>query len=106
MAFRYEFRSADGRICCSANDRKLLCDSCKMKAAIARSPETSRNERRSAREWQQHFANLLKQDVHGTPPDGYAIALAHRAIQPKRVANPSDPMDAYRSAFPRRASGR
>jgi hypothetical protein len=30
----YEFRTAQGRVCCKGNDFRLLCDSCKAKAAM------------------------------------------------------------------------
>ena len=30
----YEFRTAQGRVCCKGNDIRLLCDSCKAKAAM------------------------------------------------------------------------
>jgi hypothetical protein len=28
----YQFRTAEGRVCCQGNDIQLLCDSCKAKA--------------------------------------------------------------------------
>jgi hypothetical protein len=33
-AMTYEFRTAQGRVCCKGNDFQLLCDSCKAKAAM------------------------------------------------------------------------
>jgi hypothetical protein len=34
-ALTYEFRTAEGRVCCKGNDVQLLCDSCKAKATTA-----------------------------------------------------------------------
>jgi hypothetical protein len=94
---RYEFRNADGRICCSSDNPNNLCDRCKARAAGQTPPDysgrglprtlTAPNPYRAAMDAAPYVpvpADDPRYQPHGTPPDGHALALLNRQMQRER----------------------
>jgi len=86
MSF-YEFKTTEGRVCCSTDDPQALCKNCR--AAFDASPYYNPPDsyalalKRQADPAAEHMGRFLASVAAGAP-DGYALALAKRADQEKR----------------------
>jgi hypothetical protein len=77
----YEFRTADGRICCQSDDLSCLCDSCKARAATVPATNTTDHDpmaayRRGIKP--RVVTRTAGDDVYRNPSDGYQLALARQ----------------------------
>jgi hypothetical protein len=79
---KYEFRSANGRICCSSDDPQLLCRNCKAKLAAKgthRAAELRTTAAKPCADKDHETAcpfNTKNYDPRGTPPNPYSEALS------------------------------
>lgn len=95
---KYEFRTADGRVCCSTTRPEDLCDACKH--ALAEPSQAALQQRD---DWEY--------DPYGTPPDPYLLALEARKTHGAKAkrAVPSVPVltngvpDPYATALAERS---
>jgi hypothetical protein len=88
---KYEFRRADGRSCCKADNPEHLCDQCK--AELARQLADQSRSLEAAIPPNPYVMDDVylpepsddpSYSPYGTPPDGYAIALAALAAKEGR----------------------
>ncbi len=90
---RYQFRSADGAICCDSDNPNYLCDKCKaqlrrsstggVRTASQPPPDPYAQATLRAAERAEALSPSSDPDYQprGTPPDIYAITLAIRQLQ-------------------------
>jgi hypothetical protein len=76
---QYEFRTTDGRVCCSGDDVSVLCDTCKERAARQHATGTT-DEHDPLASYRpgmkpRTVTRSSSEDVYRNPPDGYKLAL-------------------------------
>lgn len=97
---RLEFRTADGKVCCSTNNPNHLCASCEARLRIDGTPPSQPRANASAAlamriatDWKGYFADKLDPTV---VPDSYAPALAAR----RAAESTAQPME-YKPGWPK-----
>jgi len=87
---KYEFKTAQGRVCCSNNDVRLLCPSCKAKAGVTAPSLTPLQQEQLTHlralerqnELRKRLGPLAKTlpDTVPPPPDMHALIRAARGV--------------------------
>jgi hypothetical protein len=85
MANKFEFRSTEGKVCCSTDNPARLCASCASKAASQKSLEAPDPYESGLQDRALVQADITPDldphyEPYGKAPDGYMLDLARRKV--------------------------